>query len=146
MNPDFLPALGRSLRALAEFATWREVNDTTLAEIAAEIDRARALVAQARGVRRANTCPAHPGGPVDPTAENGCLLCGTTARRPARPVPDNFVPGDVLRFIAAHGQEEATARYGAQAVTRALVVGNRHPSTRRPGQPAAPGTPSGNED
>jgi hypothetical protein len=138
VNPDYLPALGRSLRALAEFATWREVNDSTLAEIAAEVDRARALVAQARGARRANHCTQHPGGPVDPTAENGCLLCGTSQRRPARPLPPDFTPGEVLRFLQAHGQDAAARRYGGQAVTRALATGHRHPSTPRPGVPAEP--------
>ncbi|WP_381792861.1 hypothetical protein [Streptomyces niveus] len=144
MNPDFLPAIGASLRALGEFATWREVTDETLAEVAAELDRARAAVAGARGQQRANRCARHPGGPVDPTATNGCLLCGVAERRPATPVPDEFVPGDVIRFYDEHGHEAAAARYGPQAVTRALVLRARHPSTRRPGQPLPPRTESEN--
>lgn len=138
MNPDFLPPLQAALRALGEFAARHDVNDSTLAEIAAELDRARALVASARGNARANHCVRHPGGPVDPTAENGCLLCGTGQRRPARPVPEGLVPGEVLRFLEEHGQDAATQRYGAQAVTRALALGDRHPSTQRPGPPAEP--------
>ncbi|WP_225846950.1 hypothetical protein [Streptomyces sp. HPF1205] len=138
MNPDFLPALQRSLRALGEYAARHEVNDQTLAEIAGEVDRARQLVAQARGAHRANACPRHPGGPVDPTAPNGCLLCGTQERRPARPLPQGIASGEVLRFLQAHGQDAAARRYGAQAVTRALVAAHRPSSTPRPGEPAGP--------
>jgi hypothetical protein len=137
VNPDFLPAIGTSLRALCEYATWREVTDDTLTELAAEIEKARAAVAAARGTARANRCLRHPGGPVDPTSANGCLLCGGSQRRPATPVPDDFVPGDVLRHIEAHGQEAATNRYGPQAVTRALLTGGRHPSTKQLGATAA---------
>ncbi|MEC3995230.1 hypothetical protein VSR01_17475 [Actinacidiphila sp. DG2A-62] len=137
MNPEFLPAIGASLRALCEYATWREVTDDTLTELAAEIEKARAAVAAARGSARANRCLRHPGSPVDPTAENGCLLCGSARRRPARPLPNDFVPGDVLRHIEEHGQDAATDRYGPQAVTRALLLGGRHPSTKRPGAMAA---------
>lgn len=136
MNPEFLPAIGASLRTLCEYATWRDVTDETLTELAAEIDRARAAVAAARGSARANRCLRHPGSPVDPTAENGCLLCGPAVRRWARPIPENFVPGDVLAHIEEHGQDAATERFGAQAVTRALVLGGRHPSTERLDAPA----------
>ncbi|MEC3995228.1 hypothetical protein VSR01_17465 [Actinacidiphila sp. DG2A-62] len=86
---------------------------------------------------RANRCLRHPGSPVDPTAENGCLLCGSAHRRPARPIPNDFVPGDVLRHIEEHGQDAATERYGPQAVTRALIVGGRHPSKQQLAVPAA---------
>ncbi|MFI9026371.1 hypothetical protein [Streptomyces sp. NPDC053560] len=127
-----MPPLARSLRTLGDFAARHEVNDATLAEIAEELDRARVLVASARGARRANACTRHPGGPVDPTAENGCLLCGTTARRPARPIPEDFVPGEVLRFLTAHGHEAAADQFGARAVARALATGGRHPSQGRP--------------
>ncbi|MFB8347986.1 hypothetical protein [Streptomyces niveus] len=137
MNPEFLPAIGASLRSLCEFATRADVTDDTLTELAAEIERARAAVAGARGQARANRCLRHPGGPVDPTAENGCLLCGSARRRPATPVPENFVPGDVLRHIEKHGQDAATARYGPQAVTRALLLGGRHPSKQQLAAPAA---------
>ncbi|WP_434593435.1 hypothetical protein [Streptomyces sp. A5-4] len=137
MNPDFLPPLGACLRALGEFAARHEVNDSTLAAIAAELDRGRALVRSAQGNARANHCVKHPGGPVDPTADNGCLLCGTGQRRPARPVPEDFVPGEVLRVLQVHGQDAATQRFGAQAVTRALVLGGRHPSTKQLAAPAA---------
>ncbi|MFJ7592478.1 hypothetical protein ACIQZO_34935 [Streptomyces sp. NPDC097617] len=137
MNPDFLPAIGASLRALCEFATRHDVNDQTLTELAAEIEKARAAVAGARGAVRANRCVRHPGSPFDPTAENGCLLCGPTVRRPARPIPEDFVPGDVLLHVEEHGQDAATERYGAQAVARALMLSGRHPSkTQRRGIPA----------
>ncbi|WP_199570588.1 hypothetical protein [Streptomyces murinus] len=139
MNPDFLPPLGASLRALGEFAARHEVNDETLAAIAAELDRARSLVRSAQGEVRANRCMRHPGGPVDPTADNGCLLCGTQQRRPARPVPNDFVPGEVLRVLQEHGHDAATARFGPQAVTRAVALGGRHPSTlQQRGIPATP--------
>ncbi|MFF4388529.1 hypothetical protein ACFY0G_17380 [Streptomyces sp. NPDC001552] len=138
MNPDFLPPLGACLRKLGDFAARHDVNDGTLAEIARELDTGRGLVAAARGSVRANRCVKHPGGPVDPTAANGCLLCGNDQRRPARPAPDDFVPGDVLRFLAEHGHDAATQRYGPLAVTKALALGDRHPSTRRPGPAAGP--------
>ena len=137
MNPEFLPAIGASLRTLCEYATWRDVNDDTLTELAAEIERARTAVAGARGQVRANRCPRHPGGPVDPSAKDGCLLCENARRRPARPIPEDFVPGDVLRHIEEHGQDAATERYGPRAVTRAVLLGGRHPSTKPAAAPAA---------
>ncbi|WP_284576674.1 hypothetical protein [Streptomyces sp. 2P-4] len=140
MNPDYLPALGASLRNLGQFAAAHEVDDRTLADIAAELDRARAAVAGARGQRTANRCGRHPGAPADPTYQNGCLFCGPATRRPATPVPTDFTPGDVLRFYDEHGHEAAADRFGPQAVTRAIALRNRHPSTRRPGLPAAPPT------
>lgn len=139
MNPDYLPAIGASLRTLCEYATWRDVTDQTLTDLAAEIEKARTAVAAALGPVRANRCLTHPGSPVDPAAENGCLLCGAPQRRPARPIPDDFVPGDVLRHIEERGQDAATDRYGPQAVTRALMLGGRHPSrNQRRGIPAPP--------
>ncbi|WP_228976718.1 hypothetical protein [Streptomyces sp. DH12] len=136
MNLDFLPPLAASLRTLGAFATRHEVNDGTLAEIAAELDRARSLVASARGTARANRCTRHPGGPVDPDVDTGCLLCGQALRRRARELPADFAPGEVLRFLEEHGHEAATARYGPRAVTHALGIAGRHPSHRRPVVPA----------
>jgi hypothetical protein len=135
VNPAFLPALQRSLRTLGDYAARHDVSDQALAEIAEEVDRARQLVAQARGAQRANACTRHPSGPVDPTAPNGCLLCGTQDRLPARPLPEDFAPSEVLRFLQVHGQDAAAHRYGAQAVTRALVAAHRHLPTPRPGVP-----------
>ncbi|MFD6935290.1 hypothetical protein ACFWAP_03910 [Streptomyces goshikiensis] len=132
MNPDPLPLLADCLRTLGGYPDRYEVNTHTLAEIAAELDRGRSLVAAVRGQQRANSCVRHPGGPIDPTAENGCLLCGNDRRRPARPIPDDFVPGDVLQFLAEHGHDAATERYGPLAVAKALALGDRHPSTRHP--------------
>ncbi|MGA5496680.1 hypothetical protein ACPCSP_20195 [Streptomyces cinereoruber] len=143
MNPDFLPPLAASLRALGAFAARHEVNDGTLAEIADELDTARSLVASARGVARANRCARHPGAPVDPDVPNGCFFCGKSQARPSRGLPDDFVPGEVLRFIAEHGHDAATERYGARAVTHAVAIGNRHPASRRPVPPARPDTTEG---
>jgi hypothetical protein len=140
VNPDYLPALGRSLRALGEFAARHDVDDQTLAEVAAELDRARSLVAGARGQQRANSCLRHPGSPVDPAADNGCLLCGSSTRRPAAPVPDDLTPAEVLDFAREHGHEAATDRYGGRALARALAIGQRPKSPRRP-IPAAPDNP-----
>lgn len=142
MNPDYLPEIGASLRRLAEFATWREVTDETLAEVAAELDRARAAVAAARGVQRANKCLRHPGGPVDPTATNGCLLCGQTQRQPAPPVPEETVLGDVIRFFDEHGHQAAADRFGGRALARALAL-QSHPANHRPGPSAEPPTTEG---
>lgn len=138
MNPDYLPPLNASLRTLGDIAARHDVNDSTLAEIAAELDRARVLVASARGQLRANSCAQHIGGPVDPTAVNGCLLCGNQTRRPASPVPRDVTPGEVLAFAHDHGNEAAEARYGGRALARALAISSRHPSTSRPGIEARP--------
>ncbi|MEU1815197.1 hypothetical protein ABZ543_08360 [Streptomyces roseifaciens] len=138
MNPDFLPPLAGSLRALGAFAARHEVTDATLVEIAAELDRARVLVASARGAHRANRCARHPGGPVDPTADNGCLLCGTSRRRPARPMPDGVTPGEVLRFAEEHGHQAAEERFGGRALARAVAAGRGQPVNVRVGIPAQP--------
>jgi hypothetical protein len=140
MNPTVLPKLAASLRALGDFANRHEVNDGTLAAVAAELDHARALVATARGNQRANRCTRHPGGPVDPTASNGCLLCGTQERRPAAPPPDGVTPAEVLQFAEEHGHRAAAARYGGRALARAVAIGS-HPSNPRPGRPAHPDHP-----
>ncbi|WNI20336.1 hypothetical protein [Actinacidiphila sp. ITFR-21] len=142
MNPNYLPEIGQSLRRLAEFATWREVNDDTLTQVAAELDRARAAVAAARGVQRANRCLRHLGGPVDPTATNGCLLCGQAERQPAPPVPEEVVPGDVIRFYEQHGHQAAADQFGGRALARALAL-QAHPANPRPGLPAEPPTTEG---
>lgn len=142
MNPDYLPEIGASLRRLAQFATWREVTDDTLAEVAAELDRARAAVAAARGVQRANRCLTHPGGPVDPDATNGCLLCGQTERQPAPQVPEELALGDVARFCDEHGHQAAADRFGGRALARALAL-QGHPVNHRPGPPAEPSTAEG---
>jgi hypothetical protein len=139
MNPDYLPAIGASLRILADYATWREVTDQTLDDIAAELDRARAAVAGARGRRTANRCLRHPGGPVDPQALNGCLLCGPAHPQSATPIPGDSTPADVLAFYDEHGHDAAAGRYGPQAVTKALALRNRRPNPR-PGPPAPPPT------
>ncbi|QKW06995.1 hypothetical protein HUT18_11870 [Streptomyces sp. NA04227] len=144
MNPDYLPAIGQALREITAFTSRNDVTDATLAELEAELHRAHQLVKQAQGKRApANRCTRHPGGPVEPGAENGCLLCGTAARRPAQPVPEGVEPGEVLRFLKARGHDAATARFGGRAVTRALAIGNRHPSNLRQGHPAPPHDPEG---
>ncbi|MEV6565935.1 hypothetical protein [Streptomyces kronopolitis] len=137
MNPDFLPAIGGVLRDVAAFADRGEVTDATLAELADVLERARRLVAAAQGKRApANQCARHPGGPVDPTVENGCLLCGVLRRRPARPMPDGVELGEILRAIGEVGHDAATERYGARAVARALAIAVRHPANQRLGRPA----------
>ncbi|WP_432001554.1 hypothetical protein [Streptomyces sioyaensis] len=137
MNPDFLPAIGGVLRDLTAFANRSEVTDATLAELASVLERAGRLVAAAQGKRTpANQCARHPGGPVDPTAENGCLLCGCADRSPARPMPDGVELGEVLCAIGEVGHDAATEHYGAQAVARALAISVRHPADQRLGYPA----------
>ncbi|MFE0765423.1 hypothetical protein [Streptomyces smyrnaeus] len=142
MNPDLLPAIGRALRDICAYSTRPDITDATLADLAGVLDHAHRLVLQAQGKRPGgNLCVRHPGGPVDPTASNGCLLCGAADRRPARPMPDGVEPGEVLRAIDEDGHDAATARYGARAVARALAIGGRHPSNSRPGGPAEPYDP-----
>jgi hypothetical protein len=135
MNPNALPALAASLRKLGDFANRHEVNDSTLGAVAAELERARALLGQARGNQRANRCQRHPGGPVDPTATNGCLLCGTQQRRPAPPPPEGVTPAQVLHFAEEHGHRAAAARFGGRALARAVAIGG-HPSNPRRPNPA----------
>ncbi|MFF4292179.1 hypothetical protein ACFY0N_00815 [Streptomyces vinaceus] len=138
MNPDPLPLLAECLRKLGGYPDRYDVTNHTLTEIAAELEQARVLVAQARGQLRTNRCVKHPGSPVDPDADNGCLFCGNERRPPARPIPEGFVPGEVLAFLAEHGHDAATERFGAQAVAKALSLRDRHPSNRRPGPAAGP--------
>lgn len=136
MNPDYLPALVQSLRTLGDFAARHDVTDATLAEIAAELDGARSLVASARGSQQENRCVRHPGGPFDPAADHGCLLCGR--RQPqAQPPGDEAPVEDVARDVAELGEEEATRRHGPRAVAKALAAAGRGshkspPNTRRP--------------
>ncbi|MFF2612296.1 hypothetical protein [Kitasatospora sp. NPDC058046] len=131
MNPDFLPPLSTVLRTLGEYAADHEVNDSTLGSIAADLDRAQALVASARGTGRTTTCGRHPNGPYDPTADNKCLLCGAASRTPAAPPPAGVTPEIVLAEVDAHGEEAAAARYGARALARALAVRTRQPNETR---------------
>ncbi|MFI0827208.1 hypothetical protein ACH4Q7_22445 [Streptomyces roseolus] len=141
MNPDYLPELQESLRTLGEFAARHEATDESLARLADELDRARSLTAAARGQARANRCHRHPGCPVDPTSENGCLLCGVNERRPAaRPAPGLSL-AEVLAYVQAHGHEAATEQYGGIAVARAINA-DRHPSNFRPAIPAGPDNPT----
>lgn len=128
MNPNFLPDLQVSLRRLGEFAARHDVNDGTLADIAAELEQARALVTGARGVVRANRCVRHPGGPYDPGAANGCLLCGLGERRPATPAPEGVTSAQVLEVVQERGHEAAAAAFGPAALARALAAGTRTPA------------------
>ncbi|MFC7791315.1 hypothetical protein [Streptomyces cinereoruber] len=131
MNPDFLPPLGAALRRLGEYATRHEVNDATLAEIATDLDRARSLVVSAQGSGPGGRCVRHPYSTVAAAGLGGCFLCDSSPQRPARERPDDFVPGDVLRAVAEHGQEAAAERYGARAVALALAAAARHPTHQR---------------
>lgn len=137
MNPDFLPAIGASLRALCAFEARHQIDDQTLTDLAAEIERARTAVANARAASRVNRCTVHPGSPIDPAAENGCLFCGPSQRRPARPIPEGVVPANVLTHIDEHGEDAAIRTFGPLAVARALHQRGRTPNTQsRPGRPA----------
>ncbi|MEC3995057.1 hypothetical protein VSR01_16550 [Actinacidiphila sp. DG2A-62] len=130
MNRDLLPELGAALRKLGAFTTQRDVTDATLAHIATELDRARALVAAARGNAAANRCTRHPGGPVDPAGGGTCLLCRTRRPAPARSL-EPPTAAVVLAAIDARGEQAATQQYGGHAVTRALALGHR----TRPAKP-----------
>lgn len=131
MNPDFLPAIGSSLRALCGFLDRHDVDDQALTDLAAEIERARTAVAGALAGRRANRCTQHPGAPHDPTAPNGCLFCGSAQRRPARPIPEGFDPSAVLQLLDEHGEAAAIQTYGAQAVARAAYLRGRSATTEQ---------------
>lgn len=127
MNPTFLPPLGAALRKLGAYPDRHDVTDDTLTELAAELDRARGLLAAARGMA---ACPRHPGGPINPADHGACLLC----RTPSQPEPPAAArsPADVLAAIAKHGSEAATRRYGGHAVTRALALGHTRPAKPNP--------------
>ncbi|MFJ9461062.1 hypothetical protein ACIRST_39085 [Kitasatospora sp. NPDC101447] len=128
MIPDHLPPLAASLRTLGAYAERHELHDGTLGEIADELRRGLDLASAAQGRARANACLRHPGGPVDPTADNGCLLCGDTGRRPATPSPQDVTPLQVLCFAREHGDEAAARTYGARALARELAMGTRNPA------------------
>lgn len=131
MNVNALPALAQSLWTLGQVVTRPEITEAMLTEIATELARARHLVAAARGA--ANVCGAHPGGPIDPTAPNGCLMCaGVMTSSPARPVPADLDLREVLRFVQQHGTDPAVQRYGGRAVALAHTLATRR-HTRPPG-------------
>jgi hypothetical protein len=122
VNPAFLPQLGASLRKLGAYPDQHDVTDAILADLAAELDRARGLLAAARGL---TPCPRHPGGPTDPADGGACLLCRTPRQPdPSVPAPAARSPAEVLAAIAEHGPEAATRLYGGHAVTRALALGH----------------------
>lgn len=138
MNRTFLPPLAAALRTLGAYPDRPDVTDATLADIAAELDRARRLVAAARGLT-ANPCPRHPRGPVDPADGGRCLLCRTSAStRAEQPEPSRQPePAEVLAAIAEHGANAAARQYGGHTVTRALAL-NHHLQPTKPRPEGAP--------
>ncbi|QNT94860.1 hypothetical protein HEP81_04587 [Streptomyces griseofuscus] len=117
--------LGEALRALGErgehlIALQPAPED--LDEIREEMDAARRLLVVARA-SLARRCPQHPNAPADPTADGECLFCATNRRRGETANVTEAVPlQTVARAVAELGQDEAVRRYGAQTVTRAVLV------------------------
>ncbi|MFD9002825.1 hypothetical protein ACFV0T_17880 [Streptomyces sp. NPDC059582] len=86
MNHAQLTALGRALRLLGEHgeALTSDTPDGRLHEVRADLRRALDLLEESVTTAVPSTrCAEHPGGPVDASAPDLCLLC-ETRRRAAR--------------------------------------------------------------
>lgn len=84
-----LPALGDALRALTTYLDSTDITDETLKRLDADLRTTLRLVATARGTTAVNNCQQHPGGPIDPTDDNTCLLCRTLRFRARRPAAED---------------------------------------------------------
>ncbi|WP_328434520.1 hypothetical protein [Streptomyces sp. NBC_00425] len=124
--------LGSALRALGEhgerllaFAAAPEQLD----EIGEGLDRARRLLTDARAELGPSGCRLHPTAPVDPAAGGGCLFCATNRRRglAAAAVVEEAPTSVICRAVVEQGHEAAVARYGARAVTRAILTCRNNP-------------------
>lgn len=116
-----LPELSRVLVALGNLGAGLgpDTDPATLDRLRAGLDMARRLLDEAT---RPGRCPVHRGGERDP--ETGeCLLCHL--RPGARPAVGAAPVREVLRVAVDHGETEATRRYGARAVARALAASGR---------------------
>ena len=119
--------LGYALRALGEhgdrllmFAVSREQLD----EVLAAIDGARRRLLAVRASLGPSGCPRHPQVPVDPTAGGECLLCAQNRRRgriAAAAAPEQAPTAVICRAIVRDGHDAAVRRFGARAVTRAIL-------------------------
>ncbi|MEU7323334.1 hypothetical protein ABZ682_22705 [Streptomyces griseoviridis] len=124
---DLTTELGDALRALGEHGehlTAFAAAPEQLDDIAADIERARRLLASVRAELAPTGCRIHPAAPADPATGAACLFCATNRRRGQMPGQQSAatVPlKEICRAVAEFGQEEAVRRYGAQTVTRALL-------------------------
>ncbi|MEZ7004995.1 hypothetical protein [Streptomyces sp. AD55] len=132
MNGRLLQDLREALGELTRYADRLTVRDAT-PELLREVDQGLALarrLAAAAARLPVTGCREHPDGPVAPEA-GGCLLCNTRRRHPHRTPPAAPV-AEVLRAIEEHGAGPAEDRYGARAVTRALVTAGKGTTTNLP--------------
>ncbi|KQW13582.1 hypothetical protein [Streptomyces sp. Root369] len=120
--------LGGALRALGEHGEHLSVFAAApeqLDEIGEGLDQARRLLADVRAELAPSGCRIHPSAPPDPASGAACLFCATSRRRGQMSVPGPVTVADSLdeicQFAAEHGHDEAVRRYGARAVTRALL-------------------------
>ena len=111
MNHAQLTALGRALRVLGENgeALAPDTPDAKLHEVKADLRRALDLLEETvTGAAPTTRCPEHPGGPVDESAPDLCLLC-ETRRRAARRAEFNGGP------VPQAAAEAVPSRYGVSA-------------------------------
>ncbi|MFI2434729.1 hypothetical protein [Streptomyces sp. NPDC018693] len=120
--------LGDALRALGEHGEHLLVFEAApeqLDEIGEGLDRARRLLAGVRAEQSPTGCRIHPAAPPDPASGAACLFCATNRRRSqvtaAAPVTAVVPLDEICRAVAEVGHDEAVRRYGARAVTRALL-------------------------
>ncbi|MFJ4683799.1 hypothetical protein [Streptomyces sp. NPDC088789] len=110
MNHAHLTALGRALRLLGEHgeALTADTPDTKLHEFRTDLRRALDLLEESVSTAPPTTrCAEHPGGPVDESAPDLCLLC-ETRRRAARRAEFNGPAGP------AGPNATAPSRYGVR--------------------------------
>lgn len=126
MSTSEVTDLGRALRALGEhgerleaFAATREQLD----EILVALDATRKRLQAVRATFGPSGCSLHPNVPVDPAAGGRCLLCAQHQRAGQNAAPE-VVTGtvaEICQYIDEHGQPAAEERFGAPAVTRAVI-------------------------
>lgn len=133
MNHHPVTELAGALRALGEHGdrlTLFQPAIEDLDTVRAELGRAHRLLAVARA-SLGPVCQIHPDAPPDPTVEGGCMFCVQNQRRgqaARQPAGSEVAPVSVIcRSIVEEGHEAAVRRFGARAVTRAIVTCRNDP-------------------
>jgi hypothetical protein len=119
---DALRVLGEHGDRLALFATAPDQLD----EILTDLDQARRLLLAARAALGPSGCRFHPAVPVDPAAGGACLICAQHQRAGQLAEQAGALEAasvaDICAAVAAEGWPAAEARYGPQAVARAVLL------------------------
>ncbi|MEW2568403.1 hypothetical protein [Streptomyces sp. NPDC047070] len=126
MKTPEVPDLGHALRALGEAGDRLlafEVSREQLDELLADLDAARKTLLAVRAGLGPSGCRRHPHVPLDPTTGGECLLCAQNRRRglTTAAAVEEAPLSVICQAIVTDGHEAAVARFGARAVTRAIL-------------------------